>query len=80
MILYKHKDTADTLEIILYYFDGIFNIVTDWLVFVLPTLIVWNVQIGSSQRWTVIAVFAIKPVYGPPLEDIAVQMTHSAFR
>ena len=44
------------------YFIGIFNICTDFLVFVIPTLIVINVQTTYQKKSIVIAAFATRPM------------------
>lgn len=45
------------------FFIGVSNICTDFLVFVIPTLVVWNLQINNEKRAIVIAVFATRPMY-----------------
>ena len=45
------------------YFIGIFNICTDFLVFVIPTMIVMNVQTTFQNKSIVIAAFATRPMY-----------------
>ncbi len=45
------------------YFIGVFNICTDFLVFVIPTMIVMNVQTTNRKKSIVIAAFATRPMY-----------------
>ena len=45
------------------YFIGAFNILTDFLVFVIPTAIVLKVQTSNSKKLIVIAAFAARPMY-----------------
>lgn len=45
------------------YFTGVFNICTDLLVFIIPTMVVLNVQISKKKRYIVIAAFATRPMY-----------------
>ena len=44
------------------YFTGVFNICTDFLVFVIPTMIVTNVQTTNQKKLVVIAAFATRPM------------------
>lgn len=46
------------------YFIGIFNICTDFVVFVIPTIIVINVQTTYQKKSIIIAAFAARPMYG----------------
>ena len=48
---------------VLDYFTGVFNICTDLLVFIVPTMVVWNLQISRKNRSIVIAAFATRPIY-----------------
>ena len=45
------------------YFIGAFNICTDFLVFVIPTMIALNVQTTNQKKSIVIAAFATRPMY-----------------
>ena len=45
------------------YFLGVFNICTDFLVFVIPTIIIMNVQTTNQKKSIVIAAFATRPMY-----------------
>jgi len=45
------------------YCTGVFNICTDLLVFIIPTMVIWNVQISSKKRSIVIAAFATRSMY-----------------
>lgn len=45
------------------YFIGVFNICTDFLVFIIPTMIVMNVQTTNQKKIIVIAAFATRPMY-----------------
>ena len=45
------------------YFIGVFNICTDFLVFIIPTMIVMNVQTTNQKKFIVIAAFATRPMY-----------------
>ena len=45
------------------YFIGVFNICTDFLVFVIPTMIVMNVQTTHQNKSIVIAAFATRPMF-----------------
>ena len=53
---------TDLKQVVLGYSIGIFNIITDFLVFVIPTIIVLNVQTTNQRKATVIAAFATKPM------------------
>nr|AUW31328.1 hypothetical protein [Cladonia uncialis subsp. uncialis] len=44
------------------YFIGAFNICTDFLVFVIPTMIVMSVQTTNQNKSIVIAAFATRPI------------------
>lgn len=45
------------------YFIGVFNISTDFLIFLIPTRVVLNLQINHEKRYIVIAAFATRPMY-----------------
>ena len=49
------------------YVIGAFNICTDFLVFVIPTMIALNVQTTNQKKSIVIAAFATRPMYVGPL-------------
>ena len=48
------------------YFIGVFNIFTDFLVFMIPTTIVMNVQTTNKKKFIVIAAFSTRPMYVGP--------------
>ena len=48
------------------YFIGVFNISTDFLIFLVPTMIVLNVQTTNQKKSIVIAAFAMRPMYLGP--------------
>lgn len=53
----KAKCTPNTLT--LWFFNGVFNIVTDIVIMILPLPIIWKLELPRSQKFILIGIFCL---------------------